>query len=150
MCNCTYANLRRGRKFLPCAYLVQRYRYFAVIILLHSEELFTVKNNANMKKTRIILSLQPLRACPSAVITGDSLDGASFTFRRLHSDRDSVLEAIKSGASGSALFGTDENGVTVETVKVSDGHVATVITPDGDFSGWSVTAERRGQRTLPL
>lgn len=151
MCNCTYANLRRGRKFLPCAYLVQRYRYFAVIILLHSEELFTVKNNANMKKTRIIIRhiSNAIPAGKLAVITGDSLDGASFTFRRLHSDRDSVLEAIKSGASGSALFGTDENGVIVETVKVSDGHVATVITPDGDFSGWSVTAERDGEVSVP-
>ena len=58
-----------------------------------------------MKKTRIIIRhiSNAIPAGKLAVITGDSLDGASFTFRRLHSDRDSVLEAIKSGASGSAL-----------------------------------------------
>ena len=84
-----------------------------------------------------------------AVITGDGLEGAKILFRRLYSDREAVRAAIADGSDLREIGGGDGAPVEAKVVKVSDGHVSTVVTPEGEFSGWSVTAERDGVVSKP-
>ena len=84
-----------------------------------------------------------------AVITGDGFENAKVFMRRLSAGSDEVKAFLSAGKAISEMTFASGEESEAEIVKNADGHILTVKTPDGEFSGWQVTVESDGEVSAP-
>ena len=80
-----------------------------------------------------------------AVITGDGFENAKVFMRRLSAGIDEVKAFLSAGKAISEMTFASGEESEAEIVKNADGHILTVKTPDGEFSGWQVTVKSGGE-----
>ena len=84
-----------------------------------------------------------------AVITGDGFENAKVFMRRLSAGIDEVKAFLSAGKAISEMTFASGEESEAEIVKNADGHILTVKTPDGEFSGWQVTVKSGGEVSAP-
>ena len=84
-----------------------------------------------------------------AVVTGDSFDGAKVFLKKICGGKAMLEKALKSGNFAEA-YTVDESETEAKVVKIADGHVMTVVTPDGEFSGWQIVAKCGDRESAPF
>lgn len=84
-----------------------------------------------------------------AVITGDGFDNAKVLMRKLSAGKEEVQAFLSAGKPAADMNFASGEESEAEIVKNADGHILTVKTPDGEFSGWQVTVKSEAGVSAP-